>query len=107
MFSEDWFRSGPLRRNMKASEAELIRRLKRENRQYRRENRKYEKRSAELYGRLGLDDDTSADRAGIRIEGMDRWRAIIENAAQSGGTGALRTGMSHSPAASPRATAFR
>jgi len=37
---------------MKASDVELIRRLKKENRQYRKENERYEKRIAELDGRL-------------------------------------------------------
>jgi len=38
---------------MNASEAELMRRLKRENRQYRKENERHEKRIAELDGQLG------------------------------------------------------
>jgi len=37
---------------MKASDVELIRRLKRENRQYRKESIRYEKRIAELDGRV-------------------------------------------------------
>jgi len=37
---------------MKASDVELIRRLKRENSQYRKENERYEKRIAELDGQL-------------------------------------------------------
>jgi len=39
--------------SMKASDIELIRRLKRENRQYRKENERHEKRIAELDGQLG------------------------------------------------------
>jgi len=38
--------------SMKASDVELIWRLKRENRQYRKENERHEKRIAELDGRL-------------------------------------------------------
>ena len=29
----------------------------------------------------GLDGDTPADRAGIRIEGNNKWKTIIQNAA--------------------------
>ena len=31
----------------------------------------------------GLDGDTPADRAGIRIEGNNKWFTIIQNAAKS------------------------
>ena len=33
-----------------------------------------------IRGHQGLEEDTSADRAGIRVRGNNKWKTIIQNA---------------------------